>query len=393
MRILFYSPHPTLYFEAPTGYGSHMRGIVKGFRDEGHSVEVLVLGKKTNQKEINANSKSFKGFLKKITPKFIWRTLKELHLIRFDKLAAQELKRAIQLHHPDLIYERSAWMSNGSVNVVRSFDLPHVVEINAPFEEEVKKFENAPSLLSALGKKKLKKLLKSASLCLPITSSLKNHLVQSYHVQPAKCVVVPNAIDVEEIEYEDSRIEKIKHALNLNGKVVIGFVGSIFPYHGVDRLIKALGNLKNTQTCALIVGDGYLIPQLKMLSQNLGLDARIHFTGSISKKEVYNYIGAMDIVVLPNTEWYCSPVKLFEYGAMGKIVIAVNEPGVTDVMGNSEGVLFENTDYSFQISLEKVLSNIEESKVQALAFQKKIIENNNWSANAKMILNKLKFNA
>ncbi len=389
MKILFYSPHPTLYFEAPTGYGSHMRGMVKGFREEGHIVEVLVLGNKPIPEVSKTNSKSIKDFLKKITPKILWRTIKEIQLLRFDKFAAQKLKHAIILHQPDLVYERSAWMSNGSSKIIKSFRINHVVEINAPFEDEVKKFENAHSLLSFLGKRKLKNLLKSASLCLPITSSLKNHLIQSYEISTDNCLVVPNAIDLEEIQFSDLRIKDIRESLSIKNEPIIGFVGSIFPYHGVDRLIKAIGKLKNSNAIALIVGDGYLIPELKSLAFNLGIDSRIHFTGSIPKKEIYDYIGAMDIVVLPNTEWYCSPVKLFEYGSMGKIIIAVNKPGVTDIMSDSDGELFENTDSSFQISLKKVLTNIDASKNHALTFQNKIIENHSWRANAKTILNKL----
>jgi len=62
MKILFYSPHPTLYFNAPTGYGSHMRGMVQGFREEGHSIEILVLGKKPEASTTIVNSIRLKHF-------------------------------------------------------------------------------------------------------------------------------------------------------------------------------------------------------------------------------------------------------------------------------------------------------------------------------------------
>ena len=119
MKILFYSPHPTLYFDAPTGYGSHMRGMVKGYREEGHTVEILVLGKKPQSEFTQTNSRSIKSTLKKITPRIIWRTLKEIQQIQFDKHAAKELQEAVQTFNPDLVYERSAWMSNGSVEVLK----------------------------------------------------------------------------------------------------------------------------------------------------------------------------------------------------------------------------------------------------------------------------------
>ena len=389
MKILFYSPHPTLYFDAPTGYGSHMRGIVNGFREEGHTVEILVLGNKPQATDSSTQSNSFKSILKKVLPKMLWRTLKEIQQIRFDKHAAHELRIAILKFNPNVVYERSAWMSNGSVYVLESLSLKHVVEINAPFEEEVKEFEKASSFISFLGKKKLKQLLQSANLVAPITSSLQTYLVDRYQLNTAKCIVVPNAIEKKEIQITDSRVEEIRKTFELSDKNVIGFVGSIFPYHGVGRLIHAVSKLNNSEVSLLIVGDGYLIPELKEQARVLGLNSRVHFTGSVPKEDVYNYIAAMDVVTLPNTEWYCSPVKLFEYGALGKVVLAVNEAGVSDVMTDTDGVLFENNERDFQEALNFTISNLSQLKERANAFQQKILSNHTWGANARQILNQL----
>lgn len=390
MKILFYSPHPTLYFEAPTGYGSHMRGMVNGFREEGHTVEILVLGNKPLSTDSSTQTNSFKSILKKVLPKILWRTLKEIQQIRFDKHAAKELRSAILKFNPDVVYERSAWMSNGSVQVLKQFNLKHVVEINAPFEEEVKEFEKASSFISFIGKKKLKNLLQSADLVAPITSSLQKHIVKNYGVNPQNCFVVPNAIDKSEIQITESRVEDIRKIFNLTDKIVVGFVGSIFPYHGVDRLIQAVSKLNNSDVELLIVGDGYLIPELKEQASLLGLNSRVHFTGSVPKEDVYNHIAAMDIVTLPNTEWYCSPVKLFEYGALGKVVLAVNEAGVSDVMTDTDGMLFKNNEGDFQEALNFTISNLSQLKEKANIFQQKIFSNHTWSANARQILNQLK---
>ncbi|MDP4716550.1 MAG: glycosyltransferase family 4 protein, partial [Flavobacteriales bacterium] len=314
---------------------------------------------------------------------------KEIQQIRFDKHAAQELLLALQKFNPDIVYERSAWMSNGSVQVLEQFNLKHVVEINAPFEEEVKEFEQASSFISFIGKNKLKNLLQSANLVAPITSSLQKHIVKYSGVNLEKCLVVPNAIAKSEIEITESRVQEIRKTLDLTDKIVVGFVGSIFPYHGVDRLIHAVSKLNKTDVVLLIVGDGYLIPELKEQSRTLGLHSRVHFTGSVPKEDVYNHIAAMDVVTLPNTEWYCSPVKLFEYGALEKVVLAVNEAGVSDVMTDTDGMLFENNEGDFQEALNFTISNLNQLKEKANIFQQKILSNHTWSANARQILNQL----
>jgi glycosyltransferase involved in cell wall biosynthesis len=325
MKILFYSPHPALYFDAPTGYGSHMRGMVNGFREDGHTVEILVLGKKPLSTASIAPSTSLKTLFKRVIPNILWRTLKEIQQSRLDKQAAKELQIAIHKFNPDIVYERSAWMSNGSVDILSNFNIKHVVEINAPFEEEVKSFEKAPSFIAFIGKKKLKSLLQSADIVLPITSSLQTYLIERFEISSSKCVVVPNAIEKHEIQINESRVATINKQFNLSEVTVLGFVGSIFPYHGVDRLIRGVAKLNYTDISILIVGDGYLIPALKKLANELGISSRVHFTGSVPKEDIYNYISAMDILTLPNTEWYCSPVKLFEYGAFGKTILAVTE--------------------------------------------------------------------
>ncbi len=390
MKILFYSPHPTLYIEAPTGYGSHMRGMVNGFREEGHTVEILVLGNKPQSIESVAQKNRFKSILKTALPKILWRTLKEIQQIRFDKFAAEELHRAIQKFNPDLLYERSAWMSNGSVKVLKQFKIKHIVEINAPFEEEVKEFEKASSFISFIGKKKLNNLLHSANLVAPITSSLQNHIAKNYDIKPEKCFIVPNAIDKSEIQTNVSRLEEIREKFALRDKIVVGFVGSIFHYHRVDRLIHALSELNDSNVTLLIVGDGYLIPELKKQAKALDLQSCIHFTGSVPKHDIYNYIDTMDVVTLPNTEWYCSPVKLFEYGALGKLVLSVNEAGVSDIMTKSDGVLFENNEQNFQEAFSFTISNLSQLKERAYNFQQKILSSHTWSANARQILNQLK---
>ena len=389
MKILFYSPHPTLYLEAPTGYGSHMRGMIHGFQEDGHTVDVLVMGKAQASAVKNDYSFDLKSLAKLFIPKILWRTLKEIQQIRFDKYAAKELQFAIQSIQPDIVYERSAWMSNGSVEVLSNFNIKHIVEINAPFEEEVKSFEKAHSLIASLGKNKLKNLLQSAHLVLPVTSSLQTYLIQRYKLNANNCVVIPNAIEKQEIQIKESRVAEINKKYNLSEVSVFGFVGSIFPYHGVDRLIRGVAKLNYTDISILIVGDGYLIPALKKLASELGISSRVHFTGSVPKEDIYNYISAMDILTLPNTEWYCSPVKLFEYGAFGKTILAVKEAGVSDVMSNEEGLLFENNDSAFQDALLAAITDVDALKIKARTFQQKVFEKHTWRANAQKVIQQI----
>jgi glycosyltransferase involved in cell wall biosynthesis len=128
---------------------------------------------------------------------------------------------------------------------------------------------------------------------------------------------------------------------------------------------------------------------LQKLSEELGISRRVHFTGSVPKEDIYNYISAMDILTLPNTEWYCSPVKLFEYGAFGKTILAVNEAGVTDVMSSEEGLLFENNDSAFHDALLTAITDVDAHKIKAQNFKQKVVATHTWRANAQKVLQQL----
>ena len=80
---------------------------------------------------------------------------------------------------------------------------------------------------------------------------------------------------------------------------------------------------------------------------------------------------------------------MFEYGALGKVVLAVNEAGVSDVMTDTDGMLFENNEGDFQEALNFTISNLNQLKEKANTFQQKILSNHTWSANARQILNQL----
>ncbi|MEY3850285.1 MAG: hypothetical protein RJA38_726, partial [Bacteroidota bacterium] len=217
-------------------------------------------------------------------------------------------------------------------------------------------------------------------------SSLQEYLIKRYDLISNKCLVIPNAIEYSEIQINESRVNAINKQYKLSDVTVLGFVGSIFPYHGVDRLIRGVAKLNYTDISILIVGDGYLIPALKQLAEELGISKRVHFTGSVPKEDIYNYISAMDILTLPNTEWYCSPVKLFEYGAFGKTILAVNEAGVSDVMTNEEGLLFENNDSAFQEALLTAITDVDALKIKAQNFKQKVLAKHTWRANAHKVL-------
>lgn len=388
MKILFYSPHSQLYLNAPTGYGSHMRGMIKAFQLLGHEVDVLVMTGNMQENLGNNTSSQKNKTLKKFIPSIIWRTLKELNWLRFDGKARIELEKKIESFQPDLVYERSAWMSNGSVHLTKKYGIKHIVEINAPFEEEIKSFEGKYSLIHFIGKHKFKKLLRNCTAIASINSELTRVLSNTYNIDKEKFIFTPNAISEDEIELasQASIPAELDHLKNTN---IFGFVGSLLPYHGIDVCIKAFSKMKGANAHLLIVGDGYLIPAYQKLCEELEISDQVTFTGSIPKCNIWNYLYAMSMVLLPDTGWYCSPVKLFEYALIGRPIIAAKQPGVTDIFNEKECTFFSGREEELSTLFQEFLKHPEKFETMGKQCKEIVIRKHQWTNNAIAILNSI----
>jgi glycosyltransferase involved in cell wall biosynthesis len=102
---------------------------------------------------------------------------------------------------------------------------------------------------------------------------------------------------------------------------------------------------------------------------------------------VYTYIDLMDITVMARSNWYGSPVKIFEYGAMGKAIIAPDTVPVRDVMIDGEdGLLVEPVVSLISSALSRLISDKEERSRFGRNFQRKVLEKYTWMRNARTAL-------
>jgi len=387
MRILYYAPNPQLSLSAQTGYGTHMREMINSWRDLGHEVDTLIVGNNTDSPEQAKPTKTLnlKWALKKLTPNYIWETLKDKKLINTDAELFKALDERVQSFKPDIIYERISYLQDSGVQVARKNGIRHVSEVNAPFPEERIYFSGKSAYLKRA--KSIEKLILEESDCLTVVSSaLKEYLIQKSPSSAHKMHVVPNAVNENLKKLDVNRVAALKSKFNPKNKLVVGFVGSIFPYHGVDLLIKAFkSSLKDA--VLLIVGDGESIPELKKYVEANSMDENVFFTGSVPHRDVFHYIEIMDICCMMNSNWYGSPVKIFEYGLMNKAVIAPDVRPVQDVMVHGkDGFLVSNSLNDICESLKTVSSDNQLRQQIAESWNKKVLENYTWKITAQKTL-------
>ena len=388
MKILYYSPHPNLHLNASTGYGTHMREMMEAFKRKGHEVLPVILGDLETNTEVVASNKLFvKKVIKKIIPNYLWKSLKDYKLIKFDLLAEQILEQRVIAFNPDFIYERGSYLQSSGVKIAKKFNLKHYIELNAPFVEESTSFEGVEGFFKKKALQIEKKQLMESEKVIVVSSALQNYYSEKYQIDKRKILITSNCIHADDVISDRELKQELISRYHLEGKRIIGFVGSIFPYHGVDLLIEAFSQLQllYADLQLLIVGDGALLPKLKSYADSLGIN--VIFTGPVAHKEIYTYIDVMDIAVMAKSNWYGSPVKLFEYGAMGKTIIAPDTKPVRDVMEDGvDGLLVKPEVQDLKNAISLIMEDTELGMKMGKNFKNKVFANYTWDAMASKIL-------
>lgn len=387
MKILYYSPHPHLHLQLKSGPGVHIREMIRAFEGEGHTVVPLIMGGHEAPEEPSGRQAekplSLKQRLKKFIPNIVWQTAKDLSLVRFDRQASAKLEALIAREKPDLIYERGFYMMTSGVRAAKKYGIRHILEMNAPYEEERIEMEGA-SMLQFLGRRRTRMQVESTSKLVVVSNAMAEYVTALYPFSAPKLLVLPNAIRADFEPPDEANIVQLRRQWGIDDRTVIGFIGSIFKYHGVDVLLDAFAALSEQaqDRSLLIVGDGAILDELKARAAERGIQDRVVFTGRVSHEEAFTYIGAMDIAVMPTSNWYGSPVKIFEYGIMRKAIVAPDVGPVHDVIQHQVHGLIATRE-NLQAALSELLDDAHKRERMAEAFYQKVKSEHTWAVNAR----------
>jgi len=268
--------------------------------------------------------------LKERLPKALY----ELMELAYSWVAYRKLLAAAREFQPDVIYERyNLYLLSGAM-LKRKLNIPFLLEVNAPLVFERSQHSGGLSLLG-LAKWAERRALCSADFVLPVTRVLAEY-VAAYDVPAERIQVIPNGINKAHFAKAPAAAQA-KADLGLSEKLVLGFTGFVRDWHGVDRVIHWMASATAPRHVHLLmVGDGPERAALEAQASRLGLGERVRFTGVLHREEVPSYVAAFDIALQPAVVPYASPLKLMEYLALGKAVIAPNVPNLREVL--TEGV-------------------------------------------------------
>ena len=331
MRILYH--HRT---QAEDGQAVHIRALIAAFRALGHEVrEVALVARSAASRPGGAAARPAYAWVAR-APRFA----RELAEYGYGRVARGRIVRAAREFAPDFVYERYAFGNTAGVRAAERLGLPLVLEINAPLVLELARTRGLS--FPGLARRVEGQVFRSATLVCAVTGVLRDMLVE-LGVAPERILVTPNGVELERFAYATDARARARVALGLGaeraGEPVFGFVGFYRDWHRLDLVLEALSAPALAAAQLVLVGEGPVRAELERRARELGLGARVVFTGPRPHGEVPALLPAFDVALVPAINSYASPLKLFEYMAAGLAVIAPDQPNLREVLEHERDAL------------------------------------------------------
>lgn len=225
---------------------------------------------------------------------------------------------------------------------------------------------------------------READAVVTISEALKNRLVD-IGIEQKKITVIPNAVDISFFEMPEPDLE-LKRKLGLEGRTVVGFIGSLTAYEGLDLLIQAVIDLidQGAKLCLLIVGRGYAESMLKKLASSASRRDSICFAGHVPFKEIRRYYSIVDIFPFPRNNYpvcrVSPPLKVLEVMATARPVIVSDLPPLLEMVKHGKNGIVCRADHlqSLTEAIQRLYENPDERRAMGAAARKWVVENRSW---------------
>lgn len=351
------------------GGSTHIRELVNAL--SGRGADVAVLAARATDGDAQA---SIRGRLIEVLPERFSRSLR--NAIRRTSSGAlgeataaetlglmmnQEMTTQLRRLHArwgiDVMYERYSLWSYAGLTFARAHGIPFLLEVNAPLRLEQARYRTlrSPEVAEALEGQ----ILRLADRVLVPSSVLRDYVI-AQGARPGRVRVLPNAADAARFRpvagaedgHEDPRA------------FTVGFVGSLKPWHGVDDLLLAFARLhrRDRSYRLLIVGDGPLRPAIDTICQRNGFGEAVIVAGDVSFAEIPGWLRRMDVAVAPYPalpSFYFSPLKIYEYMAAGRPIVASGIGQIAEVLTHRRTALLHPAG-----SVRKMVDHVEELRAR-----------------------------
>ena len=286
------------------------------------------------------------------------------------KLFFHLVRRWLKRNQVDAIYTRNLKTARFILSLKLS--IPVIFESHEIFAQS---FKESHDLSSTKNQNKYQTLLETerfvyqnSALIVVLTSFLREDIQQHYNVD-TPCLVSPDGVDSVAA---NEALKKSSHSPSTPASIL--YLGSLHPWKGIPTAIKAMRHVSGAKL-TIAGGNAEQIDKLSTLARQEGVAEKIEFPGYIDPRQRFLEIARHDICILPLTKTsiasrYTSPLKLFEYMAMGKAIVIADLPSLREGVDEKSGFFTEseNSDELGHV-LQSVVNDSAEAQNRADAAQ------------------------
>jgi glycosyltransferase involved in cell wall biosynthesis len=336
-----------------------------------------------------------------ILPKKEFWDFKELPPLYFNEVFEQNAQKYLKDKKVSFIYQRYSLNNYCGLKLARHYVVPFVLEYNGSeiwlhrYWGRRLKYENLSEGIELLN-------LNAADIVVVVSQAIKEELLRR-GIESEKILVNPNGVDPDRYSLSVDG-SGIRRQYDLNGKEVIGFIGTFGKWHGAEILVEAFGQLLHRypeyqkRVILFMIGDGMTMSLVKRNIVEFSIKESCVLTGLVPQEEGPEHLAACDILVAPHkpnpdgTPFFGSPTKLFEYMAMGKGIVASDLNQIGEVLKHDDTAwLVKPGDVeSLMQGLKILIDDRARRERLGRAARSEVVAKYTWKEHTRKIIDKLK---
>jgi glycosyltransferase involved in cell wall biosynthesis len=375
IKILYH--HRTL---SRDGQDVHITELIRALRNGGH--EVVIVSPPVHQDGEFGSDGGLVTWIKRRLPRAIYEILE----CGYSFVAYWRLSAAYRKHRPDILYERySLYLLAGKWLKAR-YKGPMFLEVNAPQAEERTTHDGLSLVRFAHWAEST--VWCAADHVLPVSDCLAAY-VRAVGVPESRISVIPNGINPQVFSSAVSG-DAARRELGLENKVVLGFTGFIRSWHGLTRVIDAMTALPDRSDAHfLVIGDGPGRQEIEDYARAKGVSDHVTMLGLVSRERINRYVAAFDIALQPSVVAYASPLKLFEYMALGRAIVAPDQANIREILTDGTDALLFDT--NAKTAFTRAIMRLREDdalrhRLGKAAAQRIVAADYTWEGNARRVI-------